>query len=59
MITDPVARALLQRLLLLMTRVRHCDQACVKPADFCDTHERDWKRLEKDARKALGEPGAN
>jgi hypothetical protein len=46
-------------MLLLMTRIKVCNQECVKPADFCETHERDWKRLEKDVRKALGEPGAN
>lgn len=57
--TDPAARALLQRLLLLMTRIRVCNQACAKPADFCDAHERDWKRLERDVRRCLGEPGAN
>lgn len=59
MIADPVARMLLQRLLLLLVRVRNCDQACVRLADSCDTHERDWDRLEKDVKKALGEPGAN
>jgi hypothetical protein len=59
MITDPAARRLLQRLLLLMTRIRTCDEVCVRTADLCDTHERDWERLERDVRKALGEPGAN
>ena len=59
MISDPASRSLLQRLLLLMTRIRVCNQECATPADFCETHERDWKRLEKDVRKALGEPGAN
>jgi hypothetical protein len=58
-VTDPAARALLQRLILLMVRMRACDEACVGAADFCDAHESDWKRLEKDVRKCLGEPGAN
>lgn len=52
-------KLLLQRLLLLMVRIRTCDKECVKPADFCETHERDWKRLERDVKKALGDPGAN
>ena len=59
MITDPVARRLLQRLLLLLVRVRTCDEVCAKPADFCEAHELDWKRLEKDVRKELGEGAAN
>ena len=58
MITDPVAKLLLQRLLLLMVRVRTCNEVCIKPSDFCDTHENDWKRLERDVKRALG-PGAN
>lgn len=59
MVADPVARALLQRTLLLMVRLRSCNEACVGAADFCDTHERDWERLERDVKKALGTPGAN
>ena len=59
MITDPAARRLLQRVLLLLTRVRTRDEVCAKPADFCETHERDWKRLEKDVRRELGEGAAN
>ena len=58
MISDPAARLLLQRLLLLLTRMRHC-QECVPIEQSCEEHEAAWKRLETDARRALGEPGAN
>lgn len=58
-IADARARILLQRVLLLLTRVRHCDQACARSSDFCEDHERDWERLEKDIRSALGGQAPN
>ena len=58
MIRDPVARLILQRLLLLLTRMRHC-QECIPIDHSCEDHAAAWKRLETDARRELGEPGAN
>jgi hypothetical protein len=58
-VTEPAARLLLQRLLLLIKNVHFCTECVSVEQGSCESHELAWKRLERDARKALGEPGAN